>query len=88
MTDKKTKHLEALAEWIEARLVATTNLDKTACGLIANDLVANLPQPFNAAPDLLGELKSMVAWVSECDPEGYARQLRNARAAIAKAENQ
>lgn len=49
-------------------------------------LIVAAPETKKQRDDLLGELKSMVAWVGEHDPEMYARQLRNARAVIAKAE--
>lgn len=91
MTDKKTEHLEMLAKWIEARLDATTHLDKTACGLIANDLVANLPQPFNAAPDLLAFARKWVDFRNGVlEPDGGDIDLKElwfmATQAIAKAE--
>lgn len=38
-----------------------------------------------AAPELLNELKSIVAWTEEFHAEAMERQINNAKAAIAKA---
>lgn len=57
-------------------------------GMYQEANAAFIVRAVNAHEELLGELISLVAWVEE-DPEraeSLARQLNNARAAIAKAE--
>lgn len=51
-----------LADWIDNRLRETTNLGEGSA-LVANDLVANLPQPFAAAPELLAACKELCNWI-------------------------
>ena len=68
-------HLE-LTKHIITRLLYL-GLEKTAASLAANDIVANLPPVYNAAPDLLKECKQMISWIREC-PDCDGNGKRNA----------
>lgn len=55
---------------------------------ISHDRAAFIVRAVNCHEELIGELKSLVAWVEEnpSRAESLERQLNNAKAAIAKAE--